>query len=156
MLDPITAIGVATTTFKAIQRAVSVGQDLENVTGQLGKWYSAVSDIRKAREYNSNPPLFKKVFAGGRIEEEALSLLMHEKKIQEMEKDLRVLLNFRYGPNTWSEMIEMRRKIKARRDKEIYRVKELKRNIVEFGTIGLSLTVGVFILIGFVRYLMNL
>ncbi len=156
MLDPITAIGVATTTFKAIQRAVSVGQDLENVTGQLGKWYSAVSDIRKAREYNSNPPLFKKVFAGGSIEEEALSLLMHEKKIQEMEKDLRVLLNFRYGPNTWSEMIEMRRKIKARRDKEIYRVKELKRNIVEFGTIGLSLTVGVFILIGFVRYLMNL
>lgn len=156
MLDPITAIGVATATFKTIQRAVSVGQDLENVTGQLGKWYSAVSDIRKAREYNSKPPLFKKVFAGGSIEEEALSLLMHEKKIQEMEKDLRVLLNFRYGPNTWSEMIEMRRKIKAQRDREVYRIKEIKRNIIECFTVILCLAVGVSILIGFVMYLMSL
>ena len=67
----------------------------------------------------------------GSVEEEALQLLMHEKKIQEMEKELRTLLNFRYGQRTWEEMIEMRRKIKAQREQEVYRMVELKRNIIE-------------------------
>ena len=96
MLDPITAISVATTTFKAIQKAVTVGQDIENVTKQMGKWYGAVSDIRKAQDLNRRPPLFKKLFAGGSVEEEALQLLIHDKKIREQEQELRTLLNFRY------------------------------------------------------------
>ena len=110
---------------------MAFGQDLENVTGQLGKWFTATSDIRKAQDLNKRAPLFKKVFAGGSVEEEALQLLMHEKKIQEMEKELRTLLNFRYGQRTWEEMIEMRRKIKAQREQEVYRMIELKRNIIE-------------------------
>ena len=110
---------------------MAFGQDLENVTGQLGKWFTAPSDIRKAQDLNKRAPLFKKVFAAGSVEEEALQLLMHEKKIQEMEKELRTLLNFRYGQRTWEEMIEMRRKIKAQREQEVYRMVELKRNIIE-------------------------
>lgn len=140
MIDPISAFAVATTAYKTISSAVAVGQDIENVTGQLGKWFTAVGDIRKAQEMNKKAPLFKKVFAAGSVEEEALQLLIHEKKIQEMEKDLRTLLNFRYGQKTWEEMIEMRRKIKAQREKEVYRVMEIKRNILEgVAIIGLML-----------------
>ena len=131
MIDPVSAFAVATTAYKTISKAVAFGQDLENVTGQLGKWFTATSDIRKAQDLNKRAPLFKKVFAGGSVEEEALQLLMHEKKIQEMEKELRTLLNFRYGQRTWEEMIEMRRKIKAQREQEVYRMIELKRNIIE-------------------------
>lgn len=140
MIDPISAFAVATTAYKTISSAVAIGQDIENVTGQLGKWFTAVGDIRKAQEMNKKAPLFKKVFAAGSVEEEALQLLIHEKKIQEMEKDLRTLLNFRYGQKTWEEMIEMRRKIKAQREKEVYRVMEIKRNILEgVAIIGLML-----------------
>ena len=140
MIDPISAFAVATTAYKTISSAVAIGQDIENVTGQLGKWFTAVGDIRKAQEMNKRAPLFKKVFAAGSVEEEALQLLIHEKKIQEMEKDLRTLLNFRYGQKTWEEMIEMRRKIKAQREKEVYRVMEIKRNILEgVAIIGLML-----------------
>ena len=136
---------MATTAYKTISKAVAFGQDLENVTGQLGKWFTATSDIRKAQDLNKRAPLFKKVFASGSVEEEALQLLMHEKKIQEMEKELRTLLNFRYGQRTWEEMIEMRRKIKAQREQEVYRMVELKRNIIEGIAIILLmlLTVGV-------------
>ena len=45
--------------------------------------------------------------------EEALQLLIHDKKIREQEQELRTLLNFRYGHRTWEEMIQLRRKIKA-------------------------------------------
>jgi len=131
LLDPVTAIAAATTAFKTIQKAVTVGQDIENVTKQMGKWYTAVSDLRKAQDLNRRPPIFKKLFASGSVEEEALQLLMHEKKIQEQEKELRTLLNFRYGHKTWEEMIEMRRKIKAQREKEIYKQIEMRRTILE-------------------------
>jgi hypothetical protein len=140
LIDPISAFAVATTAYKTISSAVAVGQDIENVTGQLGKWFTAVGDIRKAQEMNKRAPLFKKVFAAGSVEEEALQLLIHEKKIQEMESELRTLLNFRYGQTTWEEMIAMRRNIKAQREKEVYRVMEIKRNILEgVAIIGLML-----------------
>ena len=131
MLDPVSAFAVATTAYKTISNAVAVGQDIENVTTQLGKWFTATSDIRKAKDLNNRAPIFKKVFAAGSVEEEALQLLMHEKKIQEMEKELRTLLNFRYGHRTWEEMIEMRRKIAKQREREVYRKEEMKRQALE-------------------------
>ena len=54
----------------------------------------------------------------------------------EQEKELRTLLNFRYGPNTWKELTDMRRKIRAQREKEIYAQKELQRNILD----GIAIT----------------
>ena len=67
MLDPISAIAAATAAYKSIQSLVSHGQDLEKCVGQLSKWYSAASDIRKAQSYNNNPPLYKRFLASGSV-----------------------------------------------------------------------------------------
>jgi len=99
--------------------------------GQMGKWYTAVSDFRKGQQLQKKPPLFKKVFAAGSVEEEALALLIHEKKIMEMEKELQTLLNYRFGFGTWDELKEMQRKIRAQREKEFYAQKERQQAIVE-------------------------
>lgn len=155
MIDPVSAFAVATTAYKTISKAVAFGQDLENVTGQLGKWFTATSDIRKAKDLNKRAPIFKKVFAGGSVEEEALQLLMHEKKIQEMEAELRTLLNFRYGQRTWEEMIEMRRKIAKQREDEVYRAMEIKRNILEGIAIILLMGLTVAVIFGIVYLAYN-
>ena len=147
---------MATTAYKTISRAVAVGQDFENVASQLGKWFTATSDIRKAQDLNKRAPLFKKVFAGGSVEEEALELLIQEKKIQEMEKDLRSLLNFRYGHKTWEEMIELRRKIAKQRDKDVYQKIELRNQIFEFIAIVIGIGMGLALLYGFILFLMTL
>ena len=86
MIDPFTAIAAATSAFKTVQKFVAAGQDFENTVGQMGKWYTAVSDFRKGHQMNKKPPLFKKLFNAGSVEEEALQLLLHEKKIIEQEK----------------------------------------------------------------------
>jgi hypothetical protein len=156
LIDPISAFAVATTAYKTISRAVAVGQDFENVASQLGKWFTATSDIRKAQDLNKRAPLFKKVFAGGSVEEEALELLIQEKKIQEMEKDLRSLLNFRYGHKTWEEMIELRRKIAKQRDKDVYQKIELRNQIFEFIAIVIGIGMGLALLYGFILFLMTL
>ena len=96
------------------------------------------------------PPLFKKLFNAGSVEEEALNLLMHEKKIIEQEKELQALLNFRYGYGTWDELKEMRRKIRDRREKEVYKQAQMRRDLIEAMQIGFA----ILIVLGFVIGLM--
>lgn len=93
-----------------------------------------------------NPPLFKKLFNAGSVEEESLQLLLHEKKILEQEKDLQAMLNFRYGYGTWDELKEMRRKIKAQREATVYKQAQRQADFVEAVQIGVI----VMILVGFV------
>ena len=109
---------------------VHAGQELENTLGQMGKWYTSVSDFRHAQQQAKNPPLFKKLFAAGSVEEEALALLVHEKKIAEQEKELQQMLNMRYGFGTWDELKDMQRKIRAKREKEVYAAAEARQAFV--------------------------
>ena len=151
MIDPITAITAATTAYKTVQRFVAAGQDFENTVGQMGKWYTAVSDFRKGQQMQKKPPLFKKLFNAGSVEEEALALLMHEKKIAEQEKELRTLLNWRYGHGTWDELTEMRRKIAKQREKDVYRQAQLRKDFFEAVTIAAAL-IAVVGLLGGITY----
>jgi|TARA_B110000259_G_scaffold61248_1_gene72394 CHASE3 domain sensor protein len=130
MIDPFTAVAAATTAFNTVKKFVHAGQDFENCMGQMGKWYSSVSDFRKGQQMQKNPPIFKKLLASGSVEEEALNLLIHEKKVMEMEKELQTMLNFRFGFGTWNELKEMQRKIRAKRDKEIYRAAEARQAFI--------------------------
>lgn len=116
----------------------------------MGKWYTAISDFRKGQQMQKKPPLFKKLFNAGSVEEEALQLLMHEKKIIEQEKELQALLNFRYGYGTWDELKEMRRKIRDRREKEVYKQAQMRRDLIEAMQIGFA----ILIVLGFVIGLM--
>lgn len=139
MIDPFTAITAATTAFKTVQKFVQAGQDFENTVGQMGKWYTAVSDFRRGQQMQKKPPLFKKLFNAGSVEEEALQLLMHEKKIIEQEKELQTILNFRYGFGTWDELTEMRRKIRDQREKTLYKQARRQAAFVEAVQIGVAI-----------------
>jgi len=121
--------------------------------GQMGKWYTSVSDFRKGQQMQKNPPIFRKLLAAGSVEEEALNLLIHEKKIMEMEKELQQMLNIRFGFGTWDELKEMQRKIRAKREKEVYAAAEARQAlingvaIVGLLIVGSSMLFGMFYLI---------
>ncbi|MDC3339606.1 hypothetical protein OAV66_06545, partial [Planktomarina temperata] len=122
-----------------VKKFVHAGQEFENVMGQMGKWYTSVSDFRKGQQMQKKPPIFRKLLAAGSVEEEALNLLIHEKKIMEMEMELRELLNFRFGFGTWDELKEMQRKIRAKREREVYRQAEAKQALINGVAITLLL-----------------
>ena len=121
--------------------------------GQMGKWYTSVSDFRKGQQMQKNPPIFRKLLAAGSVEEEALNLLIHEKKIMEMEKELQQMLNIRFGFGTWDELKEMQRKIRAKRDKEIYRAAEARQAFVNGVAIIALMLAGCAILFGSVYFI---
>ena len=83
-MDPISAIAAATAAFNVIKKGFEVGRDVESMYGDMGRWMGAVSDIDKSSEYAKKPPLFKKLFAAGSVEEEAMASFMAKKKAEDM------------------------------------------------------------------------
>ncbi len=152
MIEVVAAVSAATSAFNAIKKGVELGQDIENMAGALGKWMGAVSDIRKAEEYNRKPPLFKKIFSATSIEEEALEIFMAKKKAEDMREQLRQIIQLTRGQNAWNELLKTEADVRKRRQKLIYDQKERQKFWLEVGGIVL-LVITFFGGLGFVVYL---
>jgi hypothetical protein len=153
-MDPLSLVAMASTTFKGLQILVSKGAEIEHVANKLGHWYGLVSDLREAEREAENPPLFKKLFDGESVEQQALNAVIAKKKIEEQEKEVRELITWAYGAETYKEMMQMRRDIKAKREQMIYKQRRKQRKMLDLAAIivGLMVVSGV---IGSVVSLVN-
>jgi len=140
-VDPLSLVAMASTTFKGLQILVSKGAEIEHVAQKLGHWYGLVSDLREAEKEAENPPLFKKMFDGESVEAQALNAVIAKKKIEEQEKQIRELIMYSYGQDTYNEMIQMRRDIRAKREQMIYKQRRKQRRMLDVSAIILGLTV---------------
>jgi len=147
MVDPISAVALATGAFNTIKAGVAAGREIESMAGDLSRWMGAVSDIKKAEEYNKKPPLFKKIFNAGSVEEEAMQIFMAKKKAEDMRAELKNLISFTRGPSAWDELLKTEGDIRKKRQKAIYDQQERRRKLLEIVMIIiLILVVGGFIL----------
>lgn len=153
-MDPLSLVAMASTTFKGLQILVSKGAEIEHVANKLGHWYGLVSDLREAEREAENPPLFKKLFDGESVEQQALNAVIAKKKIEEQEKEVRELITWAYGTETYKEMMQMRRDIKAKREQMIYKQRRKQRKMLDLAAVivGLMVVSGV---IGSVVSLVN-
>jgi len=138
MVDPITAVATATAAFNVIKKGFQVGRDIESMGGDLSRWMGAVSDIKKAEEYSKKPPLFKKVFAAGSVEEEAMQAFMAKKKAEDMREELKSIISFTRGPSAWEELLRTEASIRKRRQEAIYAQEEYRRKVIEWIAIALA------------------
>lgn len=130
-MDPLSLIAMASTTFKGIQTLVERGAEIEAVAQKLGAWYTFAADIREAEKEAENPPLFKKLFEGESVEQQALNSVIAKKKLEEQEKQIRELIVWAYGVETYQEMIMLRREIKAKRERAIYKQRRRQRFLMD-------------------------
>ena len=121
------------------------------MAGDLSRWMGAVSDIKKSDEYNRKPPLFKKLFASGSVEEEALQTLMAKKKAEDMREELKQIISFTRGPSAWQELLQTEADIRKKRQKLIYDQEERRRKIMEAIGIGV-LCIVLVSFVGFFAY----
>lgn len=150
MIDPITALAAATAAFNGIKKGFEIGRDIESMSGDLSRWMGAVSDIDKSNEYAKKPPLFKKLFASGSVEEEAMASFMAKKKAEDMRYQLKQIISFSRGPAAWEELLQTEGAIRKKRQKMIYEQQERQRKFVEASAIGLGI-IGV---LGFLFWLL--
>lgn len=140
MIDPITALATATSAFNLIKKGFEVGRDVESMGSDLGRWMGAMSDLKKADEYAKKPPLFKKIFNAGSVEEEAMQAFMAKKKAEDMRDELKKLISWTRGPSAWDELLRMEADIRKKRQQAIYDQQERQRKVFE--TIAIVLLIG--------------
>jgi len=152
MIEVAAALSAATTAFNAIKKGFEVGRDIESMSGDLGRWMGAASDINKADEYAKKPPLFKKLFAAGSVEEEAMATFMAKKKAEDMRYQLKQLISLTRGPAAWEELLKTEGEIRKKRQAAIYAQKEKQRKFMEWTAI----TIGIAIFGSFLFWLLSL
>ena len=141
MIDPFTAVAAATTAFNTVKKFVHAGQEFENCMGQMGKWYTSVSDFRKGQQMQKNPPIFRKLLAAGSVEEEAMQIFMAKKKAEDMREELKNIISVTRGPSAWDELIKTEADIRKKRQKAIYDQEERRRKVLEAVAIALGIVV---------------
>ena len=85
-MDPVTALATASTAFSLIKKGFQMGKDVESMYGDIGRWMGAVSDVNQSAKMANNPPVFKKLFAGSSVEQEAMDAFAAKKKAEAMEE----------------------------------------------------------------------
>ena len=156
MIDPITAFAAANAAFKGVKLLVGAGREIQDVSQQLGAWYGAVADITRAESQRKNPTwLDKKTLGSDNIEQEAMDIVIRKKTLAEKEKEIKFMLDYRFGLGTYDEMLGMRRKIRADRERTVYAAMESRRQMANnLAITGLAL--GIVAVLGGGLYLIAL
>ena len=146
MIDPVSAIGMATAAYNGIKQAISVGREIQDMGSQLGQWSKAISDLDFAHKQAENPPMFKKVFGSSQIQQNALEIWGHKQKAKEMREELRKFISFQYGPSAWDEIVRTEAQMRKQQKEAVYAAEERKQKILEW-VVGLAAaTVGIIVL----------
>ena len=156
MIDPVTAFAAANAAFKGVKMLVGAGREIQDVSKQLGAWYGAVADISKAESQRKKPTwLDKQTHGTDNIEQQAMDIVIRKKTLLEKEKEIKFMLDYRFGLGTYDEMLGMRRKIRADREATIYAAMESRRQLANNAAIG-GLSLGIVGVLGGGIYLIVL
>ena len=94
MIDPLTlsaAVTGATTAYNAIKKAIMVGKEIEDMSSELGRWMTAVSDVDNVHKNANSPSTLDKLFNGS-IEQVAIESFSAKKKLEKQREELRNFL----------------------------------------------------------------
>jgi hypothetical protein len=134
MIDPFTA-------FAAIKTAVSAGQEIINVTKQIGEFFDGVDDLRSKHEKKKNSP-----FSGG--DENAMETFVNLQRAKDAEEELRQIVIATRGFSAWQELLDIRARIRRERKEKEAAEKLKKQQQIENIMIYGGVSVGLFILVG--------
>tara|TARA_R110000796_G_C14460762_1_gene424478 strand:- start:241 stop:705 length:465 start_codon:yes stop_codon:yes gene_type:complete len=142
MIDPVSAITIASSAFSALKRGMQVGKDLEGMATDLSRWAGAMSDLDFCDKKNQNPSVFQ--ILGGGVESQAMEIFAAKKKRDAMRAELKDYISVVYGPSHWEELLRIEAEIRVQKRDNEYRRLEMVQNIKEW-TAGVALF---FVLIG--------
>ena len=152
MVDPVTAMATASAAFGAIKKGFAIGRDIEAMASDLSRWMGALSDLDQAEKEAKNPPIFKKLFGGKTVEQEAIEIFASKKKAQQQRQELQQWIQYTMGQSHWDELIRMEGRIRKQRQETLYRQRERRRKFVEVVSIMLFI-IAVFAFILFLIWL---
>ena len=139
MIDPFTAISLATTAFNGIKSAINTGKDIQSMGSQLGQWGKAISDLDFAHQKAQKPPWYKAL--GGGVEANAMEIWTHKQKAKEMREELRSYISLYYGPSAWDEIVHMEVQMRKEQREAVYAAEEKKEAIINAIIVTISIAI---------------
>jgi hypothetical protein len=154
MIDPVSALALATAAFNGIKKAVEIGKEVSDVYSQLSSWAGHMSDLQEciseSEKVQKKPGLFDKIGFSKSATSEAFDMLVAKQKVKEMEEEIRHMFLYgdlqHLGLDGLRDFYQMRRKIKEDREKMIYEQARARKNLFDaiklYGTIALVVLIG--------------
>ena len=99
------------------------------------------------------PWVFKKLFNGKSVEQEAIEAFAAKKKAQEQRYELQQWISLTMGKSKWDELVRMEGQIRKRRQETLYRQRERRRRFVEIVAWIICIGAGAAVLTAFVLLL---
>jgi hypothetical protein len=155
-MEPLSAIATASAAFTAIKKGFQFGKDIESMAGDLSRWMGALSDLDQAEKEAKNPPIFKKMFAGKSIEQEAMEVFAAKRKAQAQRDELRQWISAVLGPSAWDDLVKTEAKIRKQRQETLYAQREKRRKFSEIVFWIVFAVFGCVLIGGFILFLLSI
>ena len=130
-MDPVSAMAAASTAFATIKKGFAIGRDVESMMSDIGRWMGALSDLDQAEREAKNPPIFKKLFAGKSVEQEAMEVFSAKRRAQAQRDELKQWVSLTLGQSAWEDLVRTEAKIRKQRQETLYAQRERRRKFVE-------------------------
>jgi hypothetical protein len=156
MIDPVSAMATASTAFGVLKKGFQMGRDIESMASDLGRWMGALSDLEQAEKEAKNPPIFKKLFAGKSVEQEAMETFAAKTKAEEQRRELQNWIGMTMGKSKWDELVRMEGEIRKKRKETVYAQRERRRKFIEILSIILVVITGLGIIAGLIMWLKSM
>ncbi|MFZ9648743.1 MAG: hypothetical protein ACO29C_01490 [Fluviibacter sp.] len=155
-MDPVTislVFGAAKTAFEAIKSGIKVGQDIQNMAGDIAKLYGSAAKLTQFEAAKPTPSLFSGVTA----EEMAMDIVVKRKQAQKWMAEIKNEFVATYGLVGWAEVereiVKIRKAQKAAELQQQKEYEEMVQNLKVIGIIfGLILFI-CFLVVGFFVWL---
>jgi len=152
-MDPISAMATASAAFGAIKKGFQVGRDIEAMASDLSRWMGAMSDLDMLEKEAKNPPIFKKLFNGKSVEQEAIEAFAAKEKAQQQRYELQQWISMTLGRNKWDDLVKMEGSIRKQRQETLYKQRQRRQKFVEIVAWILMVLLASGILYGFISFL---
>tara|TARA_Y100000004_G_scaffold180027_1_gene224218 strand:+ start:1093 stop:1584 length:492 start_codon:yes stop_codon:yes gene_type:complete len=158
-MEPITtavaAVAAASKAIEFIKARINDVQSVADISQQIGTLFECQKKLNDERN--------KQASVGDITFKSSIDAVLESKKLQEQMNDIRTLINMRFGPDTWQEIVDLHNK-KLREQKEaqaqarreaIRKAKEfeetLKTVLIIIGVIVVAVGLFVFLMISVAR-----
>ena len=149
MIDPASAIAIATTAFSGIKKAVAAGKEISELGKDISSFGRAVSDLDYMGNKAKDPPLWRKL--DPKFDTSAIEIWAAQQKAKEMREELRQHISLYYGPSAWDSIVAIEAEQRKMQKEAVYRRQEKIDNLINWG-IGIVLVLTGFIIFAAIIY----
>ena len=158
-MEPITtavaAVAAASKAIEFIKARINDVQSVADISQQIGTLFDCQKKLNDERN--------KQAGIGDIKFKNSIDAVLEAKKLQEQMNDIRTMINMRFGPDTWQEIVDLHNK-KLREQKEaqaqarreaVRKAKEfeetLKTVLIITGVIGVAVALFIFLMVSVAR-----